>query len=99
MKIIKAKSFKDKFLGLMFKKNFNYGLLILNCKSVHTFFMKEKIDIILLDKNNTVLNIKKNIAPNKIIIFKTKKRTNILELPNNSSKKIIINKIIDFDNL
>ena len=97
MKLLIAKSFKDKLIGLMGKQNINYGLLINNCKSIHTFFMKEKIDVILLDKNNKILNIKRNVIPNRIIIFISKKRTNILELPNNSSLKLNINEIIDFD--
>ena len=99
MKIIIAKSFKDKLLGLMNKKNIDYGLLIENCKSIHTFFMKESIDVILLDKNNRILMINRNIKPNKIIIFKNKKRTNILELPNNSSINLKVNDIIDINDL
>ena len=99
MKIKKANNFKDKLLGLMFKKNIDYGILIMNCKSIHTFFMRESIDIILLDKENKILKINRNIKPNKIIIYKTKKRTNILELPNNSSLNLNINEVIDFNNL
>lgn len=99
MKVIIAKSFKDKLFGLMFKKNINYGLLLNNCKSIHTFFMLENIDVLLLDKNNKILEINRNINPNKIIIFKTKKRTNILELPNNSSLNLKVNQIIDFNSL
>ena len=34
MKIIYARSFKDKLIGLMGKKDINYGLLIENCKSI-----------------------------------------------------------------
>ena len=98
MKIVVANKFKDKLIGLMGKKNINYSLLIKNCKSIHTFFMKESIDILLLDKNNKILDIKRNIKPNKIIIFKTKKRTNILEMPNNSSLKYNVNNIIKLDN-
>ena len=99
MKIIIANKFKDKLIGLMFKKNINYGLLIKNCKSIHTFFMKEPIDILLLDKNNNILKINRNVKPNKILIYKIKKRTNILELPNSSSLNYKVNDIIDFDNL
>lgn len=99
MNVIIAKTFKDKLLGLMFKKNINYVLLIKNCKSVHTFFMLENIDILLLDQDNRILEINRNIKPNKIIIFKNKKRTNILELPNNSSINLKVNDIIDFNNL
>ena len=49
MKVKIAKSFKDKLLGLMYQKNIDYGLLITNCKSIHTFFMLENIDVLLLD--------------------------------------------------
>lgn len=99
MKVIIAKSFKDKLIGLMGKKNINYGLLIKNCKSIHTFFMFENIDVLLLDEENRILMINRNIKPNRILIFKNKKRTNILELPNNSSLNLSVNEIIDFDNL
>ena len=57
MKIIIAKNFKDKLLGLMGKENINYGLLIKNCKSIHTYFMKENIDVLLLDQENRILFI------------------------------------------
>lgn len=99
MKIKIAKSFKDKLIGLMFKRNINYGLLIKKCKSIHTFFMLENIDILLLDQNSKILNIKRNIKPNKIIIFNNKKRTNILELPSNSSLNYKVNDIIDLNNI
>ena len=99
MKVIIAKSFKEKLIGLMNKKNIDYGLLIKNCKSIHTFFMLESIDVLLLDMENRILSIKRNVLPNKIVIFNNKKRTNILELPNNSSLNLKVNQIIDFDNL
>ena len=99
MKIIIAKNFKDKLYGLMNKKNIDYGLLIPNCKSIHTFFMLENIDVLLLDKNNRILMINRNIKPNKILIFKNKNKTNILELPNNTSINLKVNDIIDINNL
>ena len=98
MKILIAKSFKEKLLGLMNKKNIDYGLLIENCKSIHTFFMLENIDVLLLDKDNRVLMINRDIKPNKVLLFKNKKRTNILELPSNSSLNIKVNDIIDINN-
>ena len=99
MKVIIAKSFKNKLLGLINKKNIDYGLLIENCKSIHTFFMLENIDVLLIDKNNRILMINRNVKPNKILIFKSKKRTNILELPANSSLTLKVNDIIDINNL
>ena len=99
MKIKIANSFKDKLIGLMFKKNINYGLLIPDCKSIHTFNMRENIDVILLDSNFMVLMINRNVKKNKIINFYTKeKHPYILELPAGSSKKIKVLDIIDINN-
>lgn len=98
MKIKIAKSFKDKLLGLMNKKNIDYGLLITNCKSIHTFFMLESIDVLLLDTNNRILMINRNVKPNKILIFNNKNKTNILELPSNTSINLKVNDIIDLNN-
>ncbi len=44
--------------------------------------MKENIDVILCDKNNTILYYYKNLSPNKIILPK-KKVTKVYELPTN----------------
>jgi uncharacterized protein len=60
-----AKSFFDRTLGLMFKKNidFNSGLLIKDCNWIHTFFMRFPIDVIYIDKNNKIIDIQKNLKP------------------------------------
>lgn len=60
-------TFKDKLLGFMFQKNIN-SVLRFRCKSIHTFFMRENIDIIITDKYNTVLYVYNNLKKNKIII-------------------------------
>lgn len=65
-----CKSFKSRLFGLMFKKNFNYGLVFPKCNSIHTFFMKENIDVIMTDINGNVLYTYKDLRPNKIILPK-----------------------------
>lgn len=65
-----CKSFKTRLFGLMFKKNFNYGLVFPKCNSIHTFFMKENIDIIMTDINGNVLYTYKDFGSNKIILPK-----------------------------
>ena len=62
-------SFKDRFLGLMFKHEIS-NLCFPKCKSIHTFFMFENIDVIFTDKNKKVIKIYKNVKPNRIIIDK-----------------------------
>ena len=67
-----CKSFKSKLCGLMFKKGFKYGICLKKCNSIHTFFMKENIDIIMTDKNNKIIYIKNNLSKNKMIWPKRK---------------------------
>ena len=88
--LIEANTFSKRLIGLMFKKNINYCLR-LKTNSIHTFFMKEPIDILMTDKNNNILYIFKNITKNKIIIKKGVYYT--YEFPNNfldNPKKIEI---------
>ncbi len=80
LNIKEAKSFKDRLLGLMFKKNINYCLLFRNCKSIHTFFMLDKIDVVATDKNDNIIKVYKEVKPCRIIIA-PKKTKNIYELP------------------
>ena len=89
--LIDANTFIKKLKGLMFQKNINYCLR-LKTNSIHTFFMKEPIDIIMTDKFNNILYIFHNIKKNKIIIkpkvFYTYEFPNNF-IPNNVDKIII----------
>ena len=80
-----AKTFKQRLIGLMFKKSITYGLLFKNCKSIHTFFMKEEIDVIATDKDDKIIKKYKSVKPYKIIIA-PKGTKNIYELPKNTLK-------------
>ncbi len=72
-----ANSFKDRLLGLMFKKEINELILFPHCNAIHTFFMRNKIDIFFFDKNQEFSTIHRNIKKNKII--KVKKAYYVLE--------------------
>ena len=65
-----ADSFRDRLIGLMFKKNIDFCLCFRKCKSIHTFFMKENIVVVFTDKNNKILKIK-NTPKNKILFCKS----------------------------
>lgn len=88
--IYEAKTFKERLLGLMFKKNIDYCLLFKNCNSIHTFFMKENIDVVMTDKNNKVIYIKKNMKKNRIILPK-KDVYKTYEFPANFIKDLKLN--------
>ena len=96
--IIIATNFSKRLMGLMGKTNIDYGMLFPKCNSIHTYFMKENIDIIGLDENNEVIYKYENLDKNRIIkINYDIKKTSILELPANSSKKIKICTILIFN--
>ena len=93
--IVLANNFYKRLTGLIGKTNIDYGMLFPKCNSIHSYFMKENIDVIGLDENNEVIYKYENLPKNKVIkINNERKKTNILELPANSSKKIKIGTIL-----
>ena len=76
----------------------HYGMLFPNCNGIHTYFMKEEIDVIALNEENQVIYIYRNVPKNKIIkISESPKKTSILELPKNASEKLYIGSILKFE--
>ena len=65
-----CKSFFSRLKGFMFTRNINRALLFDKCNSIHTFFMKENIDVIMCDNDNKVLFVYKDLTKNKIILPK-----------------------------
>lgn len=97
IKIILANTFFKKLKGLMFLKEINFGMLFPQTNSIHTFFMKDNIDVIGLNEDNIVILKKENMAKRKILIIKNKaKKTSILELPKNTSSHIKIGDKLTF---
>lgn len=86
--VIKANSFWRKLIGLMNKYPINKGMFFPKTKSIHTFFMKDNIDLIMINKDNEVVYYKKNLRKNKIIVKKEAYHT--IELPSNSINKVNI---------
>jgi len=54
-------------MGFMFKNKINSALLFDRCDSIHTFFMRQNIDVIMCDKDNSILFFYKDLPKNKII--------------------------------
>ena len=90
LKIYEYKTFFKKLFGLMNKKNISHGIRINNCNSIHTFFMKEEIDVVMNDCNFLVLYKKENMKKNRILLPK-KKVYYTFELPKGKAKNIKIN--------
>ena len=86
-----------RIVGLMFKKNIQKGLLLSPNNSIHTFFMKESIDVIYLNKHNKIVRISQNMKPWRVgpIVFSGAKT---LELPNGSVNLycLIVGQMLNF---
>ena len=65
-----CKSFFDRLRGFMFKREIDYFLYFGHCNSIHTFFMKEAIDVVFCDDNYKILYYFPNFVPNRIILPK-----------------------------
>ncbi len=78
LKVKTLKSFREKIKGLMFS-NKAYPVLIEARFGIHTFFLKFPIDVLILDKSNKVVRIKK-LKPNRILIWNPK-YAQVIELP------------------
>ena len=86
-----CKNHIEQFKGLMFKKNFDYALK-LRCNGIHTFFMKQNIDVVLTDKDEKVLKIYYDVKPNRII-WPQKNVYYTYEFPSHSQKYKVGDKI------
>ena len=94
--LYECKTFFNRLMGFMFKKNINNALLFNKCNSIHTFFMKENIDVIMCDKENNILYFYKNLEKNKIILPK-KNVYRVYETPSNYFNIKINTKIKESD--
>lgn len=82
--IKKVKTLKDKTFGL-FRKSNPRSLLFKTRFGLHTLFLSEPVDIILLDKDYKVVKMAIN-SQNKFFIY-SPVFSNVLELPASSIKK------------
>ena len=86
--LIYANNFKKRLFGLMGKKNIKEGIFFPHCNSIHTFFMKEEIDVLMVDKDSIIKWIYPSLKKNKIIY---KKNINIIiELPKKTIEEFSI---------
>ena len=81
--VIYMNTFTKKLIGLMFKKiPIKEAYLFNNTNGIHTFFMRQNIDVLLLNKDNKIIKVIKNLKPWKVILPKKNVKITI-ELPVN----------------
>lgn len=86
--IISMNSFFKRLKGLMFKKEAIKDIYLFpKCSSIHTYFMKQNIDVCIIDKKNIITYTKSNVKKRSIII---KKGYSTLEMPLGTCKHLKI---------
>jgi len=90
-----AKSLKEKIQGLIGKDK-PLALMLKTHFGIHTFGLKFPIDVLILDKENKVVAIKRNLKPNRIFLWNPIFNI-VLELPSGTIERntIKIHNIID----
>jgi hypothetical protein len=64
----RAESMFMRFRGFMLRSSIDdgEGLLIPRCNWIHTLFMRQEIDAVYLDENNTIIDVQSNVKPWRI---------------------------------
>lgn len=83
-----AESFIDRILGLLIKSN-PRSLLFKTRFGIHTFFLKEPIDVLILNSGYKIVELKPNLKPNRLFFWNPKFKI-ILELKKGRIKKFRI---------
>ncbi len=78
-KTSRTKTFREKIQGLINQEK-DKGLIIHTRFGIHTFGMNRPIDVLVLDKQNSVVKLKSNLAPNRIFLWNPK-HSIVIELP------------------
>lgn len=93
--IQRAKNIKEKVIGLIGKEE-PIGLMIETRFGIHTFGLKFPIDVLILNKDNKIAVIKKNLKPNRIFVWNPI-YDRVLELPEGTigKKKIKVNEVVE----
>lgn len=80
-----ADSFTKKMFGLINPNQSRF--LIINTRfGIHTYLLKQSIDVIVLNNSFQVVKIKSNLKPNKFYFYNPKYYT-VIEMPKDSIEK------------
>jgi uncharacterized membrane protein (UPF0127 family) len=69
IRIAEAHSLRARLLGVAFLPRLDprEGLLLPRCSSVHTFGMRFAIDVVFLDRDERVLEVRHHVAPGRVV--------------------------------
>lgn len=91
-----ADTFWSRFQGLQFRTTLptGSGLLLRPCSSVHTFWMRFPIDILFLDREQVVLEIRRSVPPWRLAVPNTPGCHQVLEVASGQSLPAIGDRLV-----
>lgn len=96
IKVFEMDTFTKKLKGLMGKKHPIKNGYLFKTNGIHTFFMFQKIDVVLTDKKNKIVFIKENLKPFRILLPK-KNVYYTYELPIDTAKYFKLGEILTLE--
>jgi uncharacterized membrane protein (UPF0127 family) len=66
-------------LALVSRERAGAGLLIPRCRSVHTFGMRFRLDLLFIDEQERVVEIRRDVGPGRIV--RCAEASAVLEIP------------------
>ena len=91
-RLLVAKTFWQRFAGLQFASPLaaDCGLLLRGCRSIHTFWMRFAIDVIFLNDEMEVLEVRTGVAPWRTVIPRAKNVAHVIELTAGDTRCILV---------
>jgi len=87
-----ADTFWQRFVGLQLARPMapDSGLLLVKCRSVHTFWMRFTIDVVLLSRDLDILELRTDVSPWRIVMPRAKHVAHIVELTAGHSRNFFV---------
>ena len=81
-----ADRFWSRLVGLQFRSSLpaGHGLLLVPCSSLHTFFVRFAIDLVILDRRGEVVAVRKQVRPWRVVL-PIRHAHAILEMPSGAA--------------
>jgi len=77
-----ADGYWSRLIGMQFRARppCGFGMLLAPCSSIHTFFVRFALDLVMLDRSGCVLEVRRGVRPWRIVL-PTHRTYAILEVP------------------
>ncbi len=94
-----AKTFWQRLVGLQFARPLEpgSGLLLRNCRSIHTLWMRFAIDVIFLNEELEIVEVRRDVAPWRFVVPRAKRVAHTIEVPAGSAASIQIGRSTRID--